>query len=299
MRDAGRVRTENTPANEPVFEPVGQTLRRRKLGKELKRHRDAAGLTVREVARLAGFQQGTISKIENGRQTILPRTAKLILQACDVGAPDMDTLLRFAAESDDSGWWLTFSDTMPDWFGTYVDLESDARTIWTYTSELVDGLLQTPEYAEAITRATFPGVSAEELRSAVELRQARQAQLDRSNPPQLSVVLNEAVLRRPVGGPEVMRAQCERLVQLAKRPNITVRVLPFEAGAHPGMKTPFTLLGFPEGFADLDCVYLENANGSVWQERPADIAHYTDVHERLQNLALSQRKSVALLASLD
>jgi transcriptional regulator with XRE-family HTH domain len=281
-----------------VGEVVGQTLRRRKLGKELRKCREAAGLTARQTAQLAGFRQGTISKIENGKQTILPRTAKLILQACDVGAPTMDTLLRFAAESDDQGWWLTFSDTMPDWFTTYVDLESDAEVISTYTAELVDGLLQTPEYAEAITRATHPAFPEERLRQAVELRRARQAQLDRENPPQLSVLLNEAVLRRPVGGPEVMGAQVRHLAEMARRPNVTVRVLPFEAGAHPGMKGSFTLLGFPEGFDDMDCVYLENENGGIWQERPGDIARYTEVFERLGKLALSQRKSVALLASL-
>src|SRR5207248_3905882 len=121
-----------------MTERPGQTLRRRKLGKELRRHREAANKTVRDIAGYAGLQPGTISKIERGQQAILPRNVRLILQACGVGAPTMDTLIRMAEESDERGWWAGFSDTIPDWFATYVDLESDAEEIWTYTSELVD-----------------------------------------------------------------------------------------------------------------------------------------------------------------
>jgi transcriptional regulator with XRE-family HTH domain len=113
-----------------ILAGVGQTLRRRKLGKELRRAREGAGMSQKDVTKEARLQPGTISKIENGRQAILPRNVKLILQACGVGAPTMDTLIRLAEESDDVGWWMAFSDTIPDWFATYVDLESDADQIW-------------------------------------------------------------------------------------------------------------------------------------------------------------------------
>lgn len=277
---------------------VGQTLRRRKLGKELRRAREAAGMSQKDVTKEARLQPGTISKIENGRQAILPRNVKLILQACGVGAPTMDTLIRLAEESDDVGWWMAFSDTIPDWFATYVDLESDADQIRTYTSELVDGLLQTPEYAEAVARAGYLDISDEELLRSVELRTARQALLDRENPTELHVVMSEAVLKWSVGGEDTMRNQFRHLAAMARRPNIHVQLLPFSVGAHPGMKCPFTLLRFPEGFDDMDCVYLENANGELWQERPGDIARYTEVFNRLRGMALSRKDSIRLLDSL-
>ncbi len=277
---------------------VGQTLRRRKLGKELRRAREAAGLSQKDVTKEARLQPGTISKIENGRQAILPRNVKLILQACGVGAPTMDTLIRLAEESDDVGWWMSFSDTIPDWFATYVDLESDADQIWKYTSELVDGLLQTPDYTEAVARAAFPNITDDELRRSVELRAARQAQLSRQDPADLHVVMSEAALKWNVGGRDTMRGQVRHLAAMARRPNIHLQALPFSVGAHPGMKSPFVLLRFPEGFDDMDCVYLENENGELWQERPGDIARYTDVFSRLRSMALSLKETLSFLDSL-
>lgn len=277
---------------------VGQTLRRRKLGKELRRARENAGMSQKDVTKEARLQPGTISKIENGRQAILPRNVKLILQACGVGAPTMDTLIRLAEESDDVGWWMAFSDTIPDWFATYVDLESDADQIWKYTSELVDGLLQTPEYAEAVARAAFPNITDDELRRSVELRTTRQTLLDGENPAELHVVTSEAALRWEVGGEETMRNQLHHLVTMARRPNVHFQVLPFSVGAHPGMKCPFVLLRFPEGFDDMDCVYLENENGELWQERPGDIARYSDVFDRLRATALSPEETISFIDSL-
>jgi transcriptional regulator with XRE-family HTH domain len=275
----------------------GQTLRRRKLGKELRHHREQAGLTVRDVAAYAGLQPGTISKIENGRQAILPRNVRLILQACNVGAPTMDTLVRLAEESDDRGWWTAFSDTMPNWFETYVAIEGDADEIWVYSGELFDGQTQTPEVAKVLARTSYPDITDAELQRSVELRQARQAHLEQKQPT-LSIVLNEAVIRRTIGSPETMADQLRHLLVLARRPNITIQVLPFSAGAHPGMKSSFTLLRFPEGFDDMDCVYLENENGAVWQERPSDIARYTAVFTRLRAAALSPEDTKALVDSL-
>lgn len=277
---------------------VGQTLRRRKLGKELRRAREAAGMSLKDVTKEARLQPGTISKIENGRQAILPRNVKLILQACGVGAPTMDTLIRLAEESDDVGWWMAFSDTIPDWFATYVDLESDADQIWKYTSELVDGLLQTREYAEAVTRAAYPNLTDDEVQRSVELRLARQARLSREKPAELHVVSSEAALKWAVGGEDVMRGQLRHLAAMARQPNVHIQVLPFSVGAHPGMKSPFVLLRFPEGFDDMDCVYLENENGELWQERPGDIARYTDVFNRVRSMALSPEKTITFLDSL-
>src|SRR5207248_8750009 len=132
----------------------------------------------------------------------------------------------------------------------------------------------------------------------VELRQARQSQLDRSDAALLYVVMNEAVIRRQVGGSDVMRDQIRHLADMAERPNITIQVLPFQAGAHPGMRCPFTMLRFPAGYDDMDAVYLENENGELWQERPADIARYTKVFTQVRKLALSPHETNQLLGSL-
>lgn len=281
-----------------MAEGPGRTLRRRKLGKELRRHREAAGLKVGDVAKYAGLQPGTISKIENSRQAILPRNVRLLLQACGVGAPIMDTLMRLAEESDDRSWWMAYSDTIPEGFEVYIDLESDAEEIRTYTSELVDGLLQTARYAKALALASYPDIDDDHLQRLVEVRLGRQKILDRDRPPRLTIVANEAVVLRQVGGQDVMTEQVGHLMDLSCRPNITLQVLPFDTGAHPAMKTSFTLLGFPEGFDDMDCVYLENENGELWQERLGDITRYTDVMSRLRRQALSPADTWLFLDSL-
>ncbi|TDP97628.1 helix-turn-helix domain-containing protein [Labedaea rhizosphaerae] len=280
----------------------GRTLRRRKLGKELQRLKEVSGQNLSELARNTGLGTSALSKIFNGRTAILARNVRLICQACGVGAPTMDTLIRLAEESDDRGWWVAYSDTVPDWFATYVDLESDATVINAYSAELVDGLLQIPEYAEAVMRAGVSPVNDESLRRAVELRRARQAILDRAKPPQLNLVLNEAAVIRPTGGRAVQARQLEHLVLMAQRPNIRLQILPFAVGEHPGMKGPFTLLRFPDDYrmstASMDCVYLENANGEMWQERLSDIERYVTTFDRLQALSLSPENTVEAISKL-
>lgn len=274
----------------------GKTLRRRKLARSLTRHREAAGLNQREMAKAARLSYSTISRIESGEHTIVPRNVQLILQACGVGSPEMDFLLRVAEDSEDVAWWLTYSDLMPDWFAEFVDLESDAERIRTYTSEVVHGLLQTRDYALAVAKAS--GLDRPEIRTnrTVDLREARQDRLDRLA---LHVVMNEAVIRRTFGSDEIMRGQTERLIELGDRDNITIQVLPFSAGGHPGIRGPFTLMQFPDGYDEVDCVYLETENGGVWQERASDIERYNAVFASVCELALTPEDSRALLASLE
>ena len=274
----------------------GRTLRRRKLSKTLRRYRREAGLSMRELAKRTRLQTSTISRIESGEHTIMPRNVQLILQACGVGAPEMDTLVRIAEGAEDVSWWVTYSDTVPDWFRDFVDLETDAEVIRTYASELVDGLLQTKRYATAVAEAGRLGsMTEEELQRAVELREARQARLDTL---QLHVVMNEAVVRRTFGDQDVMREQFERLADLSERDNLTIQVLPFAAGGHPAAKGPFTLMRFPEGFDDMDLVYVETENGGIWQERASDIDRYNRIFTRVTELALSPEETRSLLISL-
>jgi transcriptional regulator with XRE-family HTH domain len=277
----------------------GPTLRRRKLVKELLSARTAADMSVRQLAAEIDLQPGTVSKIETGKQGLTVRNIKAIARATGLSKAKTDQLVLLAADDANAADWLVdFRDDMPSWFELYPELEQDADQIWIYSSEMVVGLFQTPEYAEAIVRGAFPDSTDHEGRRTVEIRSARQALLDREEPPSLHVVLNEAVIRRPVGGKAVMRKQLRRLIELSERDHITIQVLPFSAGAHPGMKTGFFLLRFPEGFDDMNCVYLENDNGGVWQEVPEHVARYSDVFGWLRDLALTPDKTRALLASL-
>lgn len=272
-------------------EDAGPNLRRRHLGRLLRELRQSRGKSLKEAASWTGLREGTISKMENGKQAIMPRNVRLLCQFYDVGAPRSDLLVRLADEANQRGWWDFYSDTMPDWFEQFVGLESDATELWNYNPSVVDGLLQTPDYAMALIEASLPRSTDADVRRSVELRTARQGRLNRDvHPTQLHVVLDEAVLHRVIGSPAVMREQLEHLADASTRPNITVQVMPFSSGAHPAMKGPFSLLRFPETL-EMDAVYLENERGAIWLERPADIEHYTTVFREMSKLALTPEET--------
>lgn len=277
----------------------GPTLRRRKLVKELIAARQAAGMNASQLAAEIDLKPSAVSKIEKGTQGLTVRNIKAYARVTGLSKAKTEELLLLAANDysyDD--WLVDFSEDIPDWFALYPELEQDADQIRNYEPELVKGLLQTPDYAEAIIRTDIRNISEEELQRLVELRETRQQVLDRTNPPELHIILNEAVVRRQVGGAAVMAAQIRYLVELSARDHVTIQVLLFDAGAHPGMKTGFTLLRFPEGFDDMDCVYLENNNGSVWQEVHDHVAEYSATFDRQRALALSPADSRAWLTNL-
>ncbi|QIZ34845.1 helix-turn-helix transcriptional regulator [Saccharopolyspora sp. ASAGF58] len=279
-------------------EGPGPNLRRRELGRELRALREQAGKKVAEAAKYAGLTVTTINRIEGGKQVILPRNVRLLCQFYGVEAPMSDHLVHQAEESNERGWWAMYSDNMPDWFEKYVGLESDAAELWNYSPLVVDGLLQTADYAQAFFEA---GATTDELtlQRSIELRKARQDRVNREkHPTQLRVVLDEAAVRRVVGGEEVLRDQLRYVAEAATKPNMTIQVMPFSIGAYLGSQTPFSMLRFPEGFDDMDAVYVENLRGGVWLERPADIKHYTEVFAQMRSKALSPDASVDFLVSL-
>jgi transcriptional regulator with XRE-family HTH domain len=194
----------------------GPTVRRRQLGRELRRLRESAGKTITEAAQWVGIKPPTISKIENGRQAIRPTNVRLLLQLYGIGAPEADTLIRLAAEANQRGWWASYGDTVPDWFRNFVGLEADASEINGYDSELVPGQLQTTEYAEAVILAAHPHTTRDELKRLVSFRHERQERLAGNTPPRLHFVLNEAVLRRPVGSAAAFRKQLDHLAEMTK-----------------------------------------------------------------------------------
>ncbi|MGH8967128.1 MAG: helix-turn-helix domain-containing protein, partial [Actinomycetes bacterium] len=195
-----------------------QTVRRRQLGSELRRLRAAASKSAQEAADWAGVSTSTLSKIERGGQAVKIGHVRLFAQLYGVGAPEVDTLIRLAREANQRGWWAAYGDTVADYVRTYLDLEQDASELWAYESGLMFGLFQTPAYAEAVTAATRPDADSDELAKRVAFRTARQQRLFHDRAPSLRVVLDEAVLRRVVGGPVVMREQLEHLSEVAALP---------------------------------------------------------------------------------
>ncbi|MEV0700779.1 helix-turn-helix transcriptional regulator [Saccharopolyspora sp. NPDC050389] len=276
----------------------GPNVRRRQLGRELRKLREKADMTLKEAAKFAGLTSTTISRIEGGKQTILTRNVRLLCQCYEVGASMLDTLIRLAEESNERGWWTDFSDSLPDWFESFVGLESDAEEVWRYSPNFIDGLLQTPEYAAAFLELV-PKATEKIIKQQVDFRRARQDRVNREDSPtKLRVVLDEAALRRTVGGVDAMRDQIGHLVELAERPNITIQVVPFDAGAYLGMQSPFHLLRFAEGFDDMDAVYLENQRGAIWMERPTDIKYYIRLFERMTEVALAPDETADFMDSL-
>ncbi len=198
--------------------------------------------------------------------------------------------MQVAREARKRGWWQSYGDVLPEWFEVYVGLEAEAAEIKTYQPQLVPGLLQTGDYARAIIRAEHPDAPDEEVERRVELRLRRQRA---ENAPKLWVVLDEAGLRRSVGGTAVMRAQLDRLIKAAASPGITVQVLPFSAGEHGSMGSAFSILTFPEP-TDPGVVYVETRAGSLYLEGQ-EVREYTGVFNHLVATAANQRDSVAML----
>ncbi|MGH3547491.1 MAG: helix-turn-helix domain-containing protein [Pseudonocardiaceae bacterium] len=276
----------------------GPTVRRRQLGKELRRLREGAGKTIAEAAQWVGIKSPTVSKIENGRQAIRPTNVRLLLQLYGIGAPEADTLIRLAGEANQRGWWASYGDTVPDWFRNFVGLEPDASEINGYDSELVPGQLQTAEYAEAVVIAARPNATQAELTRVVTFRRERQERLVGHAPPRLHFVLNEAVLRRPVGTPEAFARQLHYVSEMSRLPHIDLQVLPFSAGPHAAMGQTFRVMRFPGDEAGLDFAYLENDRGALYLERPADVHAYQTIFNQLAEAAFTSDETRKFLASM-
>ncbi|OAA26676.1 Helix-turn-helix domain-containing protein [Frankia sp. EI5c] len=274
------------------------TVRRRRLGAELRRLREAAGVEVEQACEVLRCSASKMSRLENGRIPVRTRDVSDLLGLYGVvDGEHREALLALARESRRHGWWQAYSDVVPAWFEIYIGLEADASSISVYEPQLVHGLLQTADYARAVMRASLPEAPDDEIERRVTLRLDRQTRLRGEGPPRLWVILDEAVLRRPVGGAAAMRAQLEQIVRSAQLPNVTVQVLPFSVGAHAGLGSTFSVLGFADE-TDHDVVYIEKGAGSLYLERPAEIRRYRVRLDHLMASALSPADSVALIAEV-
>ncbi|MFF8908929.1 helix-turn-helix domain-containing protein [Streptomyces olivaceoviridis] len=279
----------------------GPAVRRRKLGAELRMLRTGAGLTSGEAARLVGWHQSKVSRIETGASGVKPADLGLLLDAYQVRDAHLRELLLMLAGSEDAGgrhgWWHAYRGVLPPTYRDFISLESQASAMRTLETTVVPGLLQTPEYARAVTRAAVKDLAEDRLDTLVEVRLARQDVL-RSDPPLvLSAVLDEAVLRREVGGPEVMARQLERLMEAARLPQVRLQVLPFAAGAHVGLTGPFVIFSFPST-SDLDVVVLDQLTSSLYLERKEDLMAYSEAFNTLQFHALSPEESLDYIAGI-
>lgn len=268
------------------------TLRRRRLAAELRRLRIHSDLTADEAAKQVGISKSTMSRIENGQVTATPSVVASLLRLYEVDEADIEPLLQIARDARKRGWWQRYADAIPEWFDTYVGLESEAAEVCEYHSGLVPGLLQTPDYMRAVIRAEHPDLTKTELDRWVELRLKRQ---QREDPPDLWVVLDEAVLRRPVGGRDVMRAQLQRLGETAQGPGCNVQILPFEMGEHGCMGSTFIVLEFADP-ADAPLAYIESRTSSLYLEEPGEVREYIRLFNHLRATAVDTRRSLEMIA---
>lgn len=275
----------------------GPMVPARRLGRELKRLREAAGKTQVEVGQYVGTPSTTISKIETGDRNAPIPHLKLMLQLYQVDPAHSETLIRLAEQAREPGWWAAHSDDVPNWFTEYVRLESEAREVWTFEGGYFPGLLQTRSYTEAITVAANTAETSESAQGFARVRTTRQQRLSGEAPMVLRAVIDEAVLHRAVGGPEVMREQLTRIREAMSQPNITVQVLPFSVGVHPGLTGSFTVLRFPE--RSMNMVYVEQRGGAFYLDRPRDIDIHEAVFEELSALALSEDDTASLLSEME
>jgi transcriptional regulator with XRE-family HTH domain len=273
------------------------TVRRRRLALELRRLREAAKLTCEEVADHLECSASKISRVETGRVSVSPRDVRDMLELYGVPAEQGESLVQLARDSRQKGWWHAFSDTMQPQMATYVGLESAASEIRIYEVSLIPGLLQTEDYARAVIRAGMMNSPSEDVERKVALRMARQPAVTRDDPPKIWAVLDEAALRRRVGGAGLMRMQLEHLLAQGALPNVAIQVIPFAGGAHPAMGRPFIVLVFPER-VDTDVVYLEDLTSALYVEDNAEVDRYNVFFNHLRATALSFDDSSALIASV-
>ncbi|MGK5531916.1 helix-turn-helix domain-containing protein [Streptomyces sp. URMC 129] len=277
---------------------INPTVRRRRLGQELRRLREERGMTAEEVADRLLVSQSKISRLENGRRSISPRDVRDLCGVYEVeDAKLVESLMQMARESRQQGWWHAFAELSPS-YSVYIGLETDASSLRVYEPQVVPGLLQTQAYAAAVISGALPEVGPDEVDSRVQVRLRRQQRIwDEKNPLRLWAVVDEAALRRAVGGTRTMVEQLHRLVECSALPHVTLQVMPFSAGAHPGVNGQYAILEFPEA-TDSTVIYLEGGTSDLYLEKPHDVQYYSVMYEHLRAQALSPEASRRFMAAL-
>ncbi len=281
-----------------AFHRAGPTVLRMVVGGQLRRLREASGISAGDAGYAIRATHSKISRLELGRVSFRERdVADLLTMYGVLDEQERSVMLALAREANIPGWWHDSADLLPGWFEPYLGLEEAASVIRNYEVQFVPGLLQTEGYARAVILLGHGDASGEEIERRTSLRMARQQLLSRPDGPHFWAVIDEAALRRPLGSPEVMRAQIDHLIESAGSPRVTVQVIPFQAGGHSAAGGPFSLLRFPE--PDLpDVVYLEQLTSALYLDKREDVDSYQAVMERLCLQAVPADGTVELLEEI-
>jgi transcriptional regulator with XRE-family HTH domain len=274
------------------------TVLKRRLGQELRKMREGKSLTAAQVAKVHGWSGSKVSRIEGGQSPLSDKDAKLLL--AQYGVEDPEEVRQFIAlvrQSRQNGWWHSFGDALPEWFKPYLGFESDAASIWTYQNELIPGLLQTEGYARAVIRSTWPELSTDEVEARASARVLRRDILTSQAPPKFWSILNEGVLRRVVGSPTIMHEQLKALSDIAESlPNVTVQVLPFDAGAHVSMGYCFSYLSFEDVPGSI--AYSEGLTSATYLDKQPDLSRHEDIFQRLVAASERPEKSLKMIRTI-
>src|SRR6185437_12738554 len=267
------------------------------LGAQLRRLRETAGVSRDDAGYHIRASGSKISRLELGRVSFKERDVSDLLDLYHVAGEQKDQLVQLTREANATPWWQKYREVVPDWFQVYVGLEEAATLIRVYEVQFVPGLLQTEEYARAVVMQGSPGLSPDEVDNRVNVRLGRQRLFAKENAPRLWAIVDEAALRRPMGGRDVLAGQVKRLMEAISEPNITLQVMPFKYGGHGAEGGAFTIMRFPE--ADLpDMVYMEYLTGAHYIDKPDEVEVYAAVMERLSVAGTSPEKTRDILADI-
>jgi transcriptional regulator with XRE-family HTH domain len=274
------------------------TVLRRRLGQELRNMRRGRNLTAAQVAKALTWSESKVSRIESGKSPLSDQDAKLLLAQYGVDNPEeVRQFVSLVRRARQNGWWHSFGDALPEWFKPYLGFETDAASIWTYQSELVPGLLQTEGYAQAVIRAMNPEMSTDEIDARASARVQRQDILSSDAGPRVWAIINEAVIRRVVGSTSIMHEQLNALADFADTlPNVTVQVLPFDAGAHASLGYSFSYMTFSDVPGSI--AYSEGPTSATYMDKDSDLERHEDIFQRLVAASERPEKSVNMIRNI-
>lgn len=273
------------------------TVRLRRLAAELRRLRTSAELTREEVTARTGINEATLYRVEKARARPQKRTLLALLDLYGASETQRTDLLAIQSGSNDQGWLRPYHNELPEEYTAYIGFEAEARTVRNYESLFIPGLAQTEPYARAVVKGVLPTASQKEVEQRVQARMERQALLYKDLPLRLWSILDEAAIRRMVGGREVMQGQARHLLQLMEEPHVTIQVIPFDKGAHAAMTGSFVHMDFPDP-ADPELVYVDTPAGDLFLESEPEIRRYKSMFEHLQAVAVGPDDSADLLAEV-
>jgi transcriptional regulator with XRE-family HTH domain len=269
----------------------GPTLRRRRLGAELRRCREAAGMTQEQVSRRFEWHSAKVNRIETARVSVTPRDVRDLLDLYEVGDDDYrEELLNLARASREKAWWSEYRDVVRP--GSYIAMESEASAVLNWEPDVVPGLLQT----EAYMRALFSVHPEGDAERSVAIRRERQRRLTGDDPVELSALIDESVIHRSIGGPHVMSEQLHHLITVAELPAVSLRLLPYAAGEHPLLGASMAILCF-RGAPELDVVYAEDFGQQHYIKNPGEVRHWHEGFDRLSGSCLDECETTALIKS--